>query len=173
MDKNFKLEFTTTIGVLRHLMNASYIEVPKNIIDQLGGFNNRLICTVNNVLSYQCGTMALGEGRGYITLSKARIKKLKVAEGSIVKIILEPDHSEFGTTVPEELEAVFATDSEGFERFSKLSKGLQRYVINHVAAVKATEKRIERALLLIGNLKNEPVGKENFRSMLGLPPREV
>lgn len=171
-DKDFKLEFTSVIGLLTYLPGMHYIEIPKKIIDQLGGLNNRLICTVNNSISYQCGTMALGDGKGYITISKPRMKKLNVENGSRVEVKLEPDHSEFGTPVPEELDAVFASDKEGYERFLTCTKAMQRYIINYVGSVKSTEKRIERALLLIGNLKTQPQGKENFRAMLGLPPRE-
>lgn len=169
---DFEIIFTTRIGILKHLTGMHYLEIPENVIAELGGFNNRLICTVNNQLKFQGGTMALGEGRGYVTISTAKMKQLNLELGSTVSVKIEPDHSEFGTEVPEELEVVFASDKEGFERFMLLTKAMQRYIINYVKTVKSSDKRIERSLLLIGNLKTLEKGKETFREMLGKPPRE-
>ncbi|MGZ4056577.1 MAG: YdeI/OmpD-associated family protein, partial [Bacteroidia bacterium] len=59
-------------------------------------------------------------------------------------------------------------DEEGMRRFKMLTKGKQRYIIYYVAMVKSSQKRIDRAILLITNLKKTKEGKESFREMLGL-----
>lgn len=52
-------------------------------------------------------------------------------------------------------------------RFDLLQPSIKRYVLNYVATVKSQQLHIERAFLLISNLKQIPLGKENFRKILG------
>ena len=117
--------------------------------------------------------MALGNGKGYISITGARLKTLGMREGQTVELTLKADASEFGMKMSEELKALLEQDDEGRARFEKLTPAKQRYVIFYCNGVKNSDLRLERALLLIGNLKRLPVGKENFREMLGLGPREL
>lgn len=145
-----------------------YLEVPTSIIKKLGGkFRGRYICTVNGGLNFSCGLVALGQGRGYISITKRRLKEINLAAGDRAAVVLTPDTSKYGMVVPEELKAVLKQDPQGKKRFDGLSPGRQRYILNYVGSVKNSDKRIERALLLIENLKLLPVGKESFAKMLG------
>jgi hypothetical protein len=161
-----KVSFATRIGKLDYLMGVHYVEVPAAVVKKLGGLNKqRLFCTINSnsKSKFQCGMMALGEGRGYITLSKKKMKDFSVALGDSIKVILEPDSSEFGMEVPEELIEIFAQDPEAEKRFMNISGGKQRNIIYYVVGVKNSDKRIERALKLLNNLKMCPPGKETAR----------
>jgi len=172
MPKGKSIEYTTRIGKLPHMINMHYIEVPALIIKQLGGkIKMRLLCTLNNTLTFQGGLVALGEANAYITINAKRMKELNLKLGSQVNIQLKKDESEFGMDIPEELKELLKQDDEGKKRFDLLSPGKQRYIIHYVSSVKNSQLRINRALLLITNLKKLPIGKENFREMLGLPPR--
>jgi hypothetical protein len=165
-----KIAFRTHIGLLSHLPGMHYVFIPAEVVLKAGGLmGRRFVCTVNGKEKWQCGFMALGEGNAYISITNKRMKTMKIEEGSFVDIVLEEDKSKYGMDVSMELEAVFADDPEGLERFENLTAGKQRYVIQYVQAVKNTDKRIERALMLIGNLKKLPRGNESFREMLGLP----
>ena len=150
-------------------MGTHYLEVPPEVIQQLGGkLKQRLRCTLNNTLTFQCGLVALGQGAAYISLNSKRMKEARVKLGDEVSVSLQPDESEYGMEVPEELAELLRQDDEGLHRFRLLTPGKQRYIIQYVASVKSSQLRIDRALLLINNLKTLPVGKENFRQMLGL-----
>ncbi|WP_235337262.1 DUF1905 domain-containing protein [Pontibacter korlensis] len=148
-----------------------YLEVPQEVVQALGTLNIRLICTVNCKLSFQCGLMALGEGKAYVSISKKRMQQLGVRLGDEIAVTLEKDDSQYGTEVPAEMEELLLQDEEGSRRFLLLKPGMQRYMLNHVSAVKNPQLRVDRAITLIENLKKLPEGKENFRAMLGLPPR--
>jgi hypothetical protein len=164
------IDFQTSIRLLTHLPGMHYLFIPPEIIEKTGGsFSKRLICTVNGKESWQCGFMALGEGNAYISITNKRMKTLGVKEGDEVKVRLEEDTSKYGMEMCEELEAVLNDDPEGLERFENLTPGKQRYILQYVKTVKNTDKRIERALMLIGNLKRLERGNESFREMLGLP----
>jgi uncharacterized protein YdeI (YjbR/CyaY-like superfamily) len=127
----------------------------------------RLLCTVNNSVTFQCGLVALGNGDAYITLNLARMKKLKVKTGDSVDVKLEKDDSEYGMPMSEELNAVLTEDTEGFRRFKLLPKAIQRYIIFYVNSVKKPQSRIDRSVFLIHNLKQTSEGKETFRAILG------
>lgn len=148
-----------------------YLEVPQDVVQALGTLNIRLLCTVNSQLKFQCGLMALGEGRAYISISKKRMQQLGLKLHDEVRVTLEKDDSTYGTEVPAEMEELLQQDEEGNRRFLLLKPGMQRYMLNHVSAVKSPQLRVDRAITLIENLKKLPEGKENFRAMLGLPPR--
>ncbi len=172
MSKKPSINFETKIYKLEHLLGMNYLEVPVDIVEQLGGkFKVRLICTVNDKLSFQCGLVALGNGNGYISINAARMKKLGVKFKDKVEVKLEKDESKYGMPVSEELAELLKQDVEGRRRFNMLTPGKQRYIIHYVNTVKNTQLRIDRAVLLITNLKKTKEGKESFREMLGLEPR--
>ncbi|MBK9637009.1 MAG: YdeI/OmpD-associated family protein [Bacteroidetes bacterium] len=161
-----KVSFTSRIGKLDYLMGVHYVEVPATIVKKLGGLNKqRLFCSINKHSKFQCGMMALGEGRGYITINKKKLKEFSIALGDKIDVTLEPDKSEFGMEVPEELIEIFAQDPEAEKRFMNISGGKQRNIIYYVIGVKNSDKRIERALKLINNLKACPEGKETARGI--------
>lgn len=161
-------EFESSIGKLDHLLGAHCIIVPSQVVQSFGGFNNnRFWVTINQKLRFQGGLVALGEGSAYITLNQKRMKEMQLQYGDSISVQLEVDNSEFGMEVPDELIELLAQDQEAKYRFDLLTKAKQRYIIYHVAGVKSSEKRIERALLLLTNLKTLPIGKESFREMLG------
>ncbi len=161
------ITFDTHIHRLEKL-RLNYLEVPGEVVAQLGaGFNIRLICSVNGAAPFQCGLVALGQGRGYITLSSKRMKAWGLQLGDQVQVRLEEDKSEWGMEVPEEFTELMRQDEEGNRRFKLLPPSKQRYVIYYVAGVKSSQLRIDRAIMLIENLKRLPVGNESFRAMLG------
>ncbi len=166
------IHFTTHIGLLNHLPGMHYLEVPKDVVQALDNkLKTRLICTVNDKLRFQGGLMPLGEGKAYISIATKRMKELNVKLYDTVTVTLEKDDSPYGTEMPAEMEELLEQDEESNRRFLLLKPSMQRYVLNHVSGVKSPQLRVDRAITLMENLKKLPEGKENFRAMLGLPPR--
>lgn len=160
------LKFSTQIRKLDYL-NTFYLFIPSTIVTEVGGVSNkRFMCSVNGHKAFHGGFLALGEGEACISINAARMKEAGVAPGDIVDLLLVPDTSKYGMEMPEELSEVLDQDPEAARRFSILTPGRQRYIIHYVSSVKSTQLRVDRALLLIGNLKKLPVGKEQFRDML-------
>ncbi len=162
------ISFETHIGKLDYLLGVNYIFIPAKILIECGGIKSgRWICHVHNQIHFQCGFVSLSEGNAYITLNKSRMKKLNLQTGDPVKVQLEKDESEFGLDMCEELETLLQQDTEGMDRFKTLSPGVQRYIIFYVSQVKNPHLRLDRSILLIGNLKQIPKGKETFKAILG------
>ncbi len=161
------MKIRTRIGHLPKL-NLHYLEIPARAIAAFGGtFSRRFECRVNGKLRFQGGLVALGGGKGYVSISKARMKELGAKAGDTVSLELSVDRSKFGMEYPEELRALFAQDPEGKKKFSGLPPSKQRYIVYYVGLVKSTHLRLERAIFLIENLKRSPVANPSFRVILG------
>ena len=162
------VKFKSRICPLKHL-KMDYLDVPKSVIKKLGGtVNQRLLCTVNNAVNWQCGLVALGNGHAYISLNKKILKQLGVTTGAMVSLSLAKDTSKYGMKMPEELKSLLQQDSEGRRRFHLLAAGKQRYIIYYVSQVKTSQLRINRAIRLIENLKQTIEGKESFNMILAV-----
>jgi hypothetical protein len=70
------------------------------------------------------------------------------------------------------LEALLEQDLEGMNAFERITPGQQRYIINYVDGVKSIQKRIDRAIMLIENLKTMPSGTFDYRHLLGMEEGE-
>lgn len=169
MESSTSIHFKSTIHVLEYLVGMHYVLIPENVVQQLGGkFKVRLLCSINALEPFQCGLVSLGQGLGYISINKKRMKNFGLKPGDEVNVELKLDNSEYGMELSQELEELLMQDDEGFRRFKLLTPGKQRYIIHYVNSVKSGHLRLERAMLLLNNLKTLKEGKESFRGMLGL-----
>lgn len=151
-----------------------YVEVSADKLQELNGkfekgkFNQRVWVEINGLSKekWQGGIVALGEGNGYITVSAARMKKMDIHFGEEVEVQLVKDESEYGIEVAPEFLAVLDADPEAKMRFDLLTKGFQRYLLYYTIQVKSTDKRMDRAIFLLNNLKRCEIGKETFKLLL-------
>jgi uncharacterized protein YdeI (YjbR/CyaY-like superfamily) len=158
--------FKTHIAHLDWL-NMSIIELSAAVVKKLGGVSKqRWICTVNKTVSWQCGLVALREGKAYINLNKKLLKEMKAKEGDEISVSLKKDESEYGMTMSIELKELLRQDNEGKKRYEALVPGKQRYLIYYVQQVKSKDLRLERAVRVIENLKKLSKGKESFKGLL-------
>lgn len=150
----------------------SYIMVTDDILEAFMEdgdkllYNQRFNVTVNDQVTWQGGTVSLGNNTAYITFSKARMKQIGVGLGDTVTVHLEKNRSEYGFDVPEEFEEVLRQDPLANERFQALRKGMRRSVIYIVLQLKSSQKRIEKSIFLLENLKRSPE-KPTMRNILG------
>lgn len=154
-------------------LKLHYLEIPSNVLVQLndgeekGKFNQRVIIEVNKKISWQGGIVALGEGKGYVTISKSRMKELGVELDDLVNLDISKDTSDYGHEVPIELSEVLKQDVEAKFRFDNMTPGKQRVIIYYVLQVKNSDKRIERSIQFAHNLKRTTPGKETMRQLFG------
>jgi len=165
--------FTSKIDLLPKL-KMYHITIPLEILQQTftdadtgSIYHQRFEITINDQVSWKGGTLALGNDAAYITFSNPRMKKLHVREGDTVNVLLVRDFSKYGFDVPEEFEELLRQDDIARERFESLSMGKRRSIIYLILQVKSSQKRIEKSIFLLENLKRAPVGKETMRHVLG------
>ena len=165
--------FNSKIEVLEKL-KLRYITIPKDVFsmfwtdkDKGSMYNQRFIITLNTAIKWQAGSVSLGNETAYITVSIERMKQLKVDLLDDVKVELERDYSEYGFDVPLEFNEVLLQDSLAKERFENLTLGKRRAIIYLVVQLKTSDKKIEKTMWLLENLKRAPIGKETMRHILG------
>ena len=168
-----KYAFTSKIELLEKL-KLRHITVSKEILekfwteDDKGSlYNQRFIITLNDTIQWQAGSVSLGNDTAYITVSTERMKQIKVDLLDTVNVELERDFSEYGFEVPIEFEEVLNQDADGKKRFDSLTLGKRRATIYLVIQVKSSDKRIEKSIAILENLKRAPIGKETMRHILG------
>lgn len=167
-----KVEFSCSIDRLDKL-KLHYLEVPEAKLRELADvktksvYNQRVEVTVNDQLTWKGGTVSLGNGNAYITISAARMKQLGTNPGDKVYVTLCRDDSEFGFDVPLEFSEVLRQDREANVRFEQLTRSFQRYIIYMVIQYKTEDKRIEKSLFYLENLKRAPTEGLTMRHILG------
>jgi hypothetical protein len=165
------LRFITSIDYLSNL-RLHFLIIPSEILttinkgEEKGKFNQRVIVRVNDTIEWQGGIVALKDGDGYISFSGSRMKKLGLERFDEVNVELKLDDSEFGHEFPEELEELFIQDPAVKERFQMMTKGKQRTIIYYILQAKSSDKRLERTVLYMNNLKLIAPGKETMSAIL-------
>ena len=112
----------------------------------------RLICTLDNTVSYRCGLNHLGDGDFFIILSTKRLKTLNKGVGHKVECCLQEDPSELGVDVPEVLEALLAQDDELRIRYEQLTDGKKRGLIHSIDKLKDIDKQVRIAVAIINGM---------------------
>ncbi len=164
-----ELTFTSIIYQLDYLLNVHYIRVEPSHIAHFGGtLKKRFTCTLNDVETFPCGLMALGEGAAYITVNMTRMKKLKLKVNDSIKVHLKEVDSALGLELPQELSDLLSIDLQAKLHFEALVLGKQRFIINEINKYKLSATRIEKTIFYIDNIKRQALGKATHRHILGI-----
>lgn len=166
------MKFTSKIHFNPKLRQHFFV-VEKNVLEHFYSdtddslYSQRFEITVNNKVNWRGGSMVLGDGASYISISKSRMKTAGAELDDVISIELKKDTSELGMDIPDEFIEVLSQDPNANERFEQLTKGTQRAVIYLVNQLKSSEKRIEKSIFLLENLKKAPKDKATMRHILG------
>jgi hypothetical protein len=131
-----------------------YIVLDAKTVTKLTKNNNkRVICRLNNTVEFHCALMRRKEGGHFIAVGAAICKKLKIKSGATISAVFKADKTEYQFEMPEELQEVLNTDPKAQEIFATLTAGNQRGLMYLVTLLKASDKKIERALKIADKIK--------------------
>ncbi len=137
--------------------------VPAPVVDKLSeGSARRVVCTLNEELSYQCAMLPIGNGTFVISVNTSTQKKLGLKIGTRVQVSLVKDESRYGLPLPEEFAEVLRQDEDGKRLFQALTDGRKRTLLYIVGSKKNTDERIFRSLTIVKHLKTNN-GVINYR----------
>lgn len=160
-----KTSYKTQVSQYDSTLWSVYIPVPTDIAESfLESKTKRVVCTINNSLSLHCAILSMGNGNYYMLLNKDNRKKLKLNIGDAIDIIIEPDTSQYGIALPEEMKELLFLDQEGSEVFHKLTPGKQRSLLFLVGKPKNSETRLKKAVVILDYLKMTG-GKLDFKEL--------
>lgn len=130
-----------------------FLRVGADIVNQFPQKRaTRLVCTLDNRVTYPCGLNHLGDGDFFIILSTKRLKALGKGVTSKVLCKLEKDPNELGVDVPEVLEALLAQDDELRTRYERLTDGKKRGLIYSIANLKDIDKQVKIAVAILNGM---------------------
>lgn len=159
------MEFTARLENFNTRLWNYHIKIPRHISSHfVESGEKRVVATLNNSLSFQCGLMPAGDGVYFININKKIRDKLRIKEGSHIAVSLEKDSSDYGLPFPDELKELLEQDKEWNSLFHALTPGKQRNIIYAVGQVKSTDLRITRGMTILDHLKKNK-GKLDFRQL--------
>lgn len=151
-----KHKFISILEKSENKLWGAHLRVPDEIAHALlAQGSNRVRCILNDIEEFQCGIVPAAKGVKVITINKSIRTKLKLGEGDELRVQLEPDESEYGLPITEELAAAFEVDEEGKKYFHALTPGKQRTLLYIAAQVKNPDVRALRAWAILEHLKQQ------------------
>jgi len=149
--KNYKGE--QVIGQLEKRKGGYFfLTVSAEIVNQFENKRRtRLICILENKLSFQCGLNHLGDGNFFIILSTKNLEAVGKQLDDKIKYELTLDPNPLGVDIPEVLATIIEQDKDLKEKFEKLTLGKQRNVIHQMNRIKNIDLQIRKTVDLISN----------------------
>lgn len=157
--------FDSVIGKQESSLWEIRMPIPNSIAQEfLKNKTKRVICTINNSLSFHCAIMPSGDGTHFIMINKENRKKLDLNIGDPIVIQLEKDSSKYGIHLPEEMEELLLLDEEGSAVFHQLTPGKQRSLLFIIGKPKSSDIRLKKAVVVLDYLKLTG-GKLDFKEL--------
>lgn len=161
------MKFTAFLSVFEEnsLSWEKHIPIPDVVFVEMIKIatDKRIVCTINNSLSYHCAMMPKGTFH-YILVNNETCKKLKLQVNDKVEVEIVKDDSKYGINISEEFEEVLFSDPEGSLLFHQLTAGKQRSLIHIINKVKKSQTKIEKSFVLLEHLKRQK-GVLDFRTL--------
>jgi len=126
--------------------------------------STRLLCEIDQKLSYSCGLNHLGDGNYYIIVGSKYLKKLGKGLGEEVNFTIREDPNPLGVEIPESLEVLLAQDEEAKAMFDRLTVGKKRSLIYSIMKVKDLDKVVQHSLEFLQREEQKRQKKENRKS---------
>ncbi len=161
------MKFTAFLSVFEEnsLSWEKHIPIPDAIFTEMLKIapDKRIICALNNSLSFHCAMMPKGTFH-YILVNNEICKKLNLNVNDEIKVEIVKDDSKYGINISEELEEVLFSDPEGSLLFHRLTSGKQRSLIHIINKVKNSQTKIEKSFVILEHLKRQK-GTLDFKAL--------
>ncbi len=149
-------------------LSLVYIQIPHEIALGLSqSFPCRVICTMNG-FSFHAGIVKRGLDGFIIQMGKKSAKNSKLEVGQQVEVKLEPDTTEYGYELPEEMQELLLQDDIGRYNWEALNPGHKRSLLHYVCSTKNPELRLKRSILILqraAEIRAERLKKENSKKI--------
>jgi len=148
-NKYAMIKFKTTILLIG---NNTGIEVPENIVAELGGGNRPLVVVTLNKYSYRCAIAKMG-GKFLISLSAENRKNANVKGSDTLEVQLALDTAPRTVDIPAELQKAFDKNKAAKENFDKLAPSKKKALVVSIMNAKTEETKLRRIEKTMESLK--------------------
>lgn len=122
-----------------------YLKIDAKIINQYSKKRaTRMICNIDEKVSYRCGLNHLGDGNFYVIVAGKYLKELNKELGEKVSYRIDEDPDQLGVEIPEVLIVLLEQDSDLKEVFDKLTDGKKRSLIYSFVKLKDIDKQVKK-----------------------------
>jgi len=142
------MRFDTTMS---QMGNNTGIEVPAELVEQLGGGKRPAVTVVVNGFAYDSTVGVMG-GRFLIPFSSDKRAATGIAGGDAITVELELDTAPRTTVVPDDLAAALAAAAVT-EAFDKLAPSARKAHVTNVEGAKAQDTRERRVAAIVDKLR--------------------
>lgn len=120
-----------------------YLKLDSEIINQFSKKRaTRMICTIDEKISYRCGLNHLGDGNFYVIVAGKYLEELNKEIGEEVDYRIDEDPDQLGVEMPEVLTIFLEQDADSKAIFDKLTNGKKRSLIYSFVKLKDIDKQI-------------------------------
>lgn len=120
-----------------------YLKLDSEIINQfIKKRATRMICTIDEKISYRCGLNHLGDGNFYVIVAGKYLEELNKELGEEVNYRIDEDPDQLGVEMPEVLTVFLEQDADSKAIFDKLTDGKKRSLIYSFVKLKDIDKQI-------------------------------
>ncbi|MEM8906591.1 MAG: YdeI/OmpD-associated family protein [Bacteroidota bacterium] len=124
-----------------------YLRIDAEVVNQFEKKRaTRLICTIDDKVSYRCGLNHLGDGHFFIILASKYLQQLHKKFGDKIHYLIEVDPNPLGVEVPEVLTVLLQQDEAAKVQFDQLTDGKKRSLIHTINRVKNIDKQVQMIL---------------------------
>jgi len=121
-----------------------YLKIDAEIINQFSKKRaTRMICNIDDKVSYRCGLNHLGDGNFYVIVAGKYLEELNKELGDKVYYRIDEDPDQLGVEMPEVLTVFLEQDLESKAKFDKLTDGKKRSLIYSFVKIKNIDKQIK------------------------------
>ncbi len=137
-----------------------YLMIETDIINQFERKRHtRLVCHLDEKISYQCGLNHLGDGNFFIIIAGKYLEQLGKKVGSIVHFKVEEDPNPLGVDVPEVLTVLLAYDEDLKTIYDKITDGKKRALIFSIIKTKDIDKQVQGIMGFLAKEKQQLIKK--------------
>ncbi|RCS26858.1 DUF1905 domain-containing protein [Polaribacter sp. WD7] len=133
-----------------------YLKLDSEIVNQFSKKRaTRIICTIDDKISYRCGLNHLGDGNFYVIVAGKYLKELNKDIGDVVDYKIDEDPDQLGVEMPEVLTVLLEQDVDSKAVFDKLTDGKKRSLIYNFVRLKDVDKQIRNIIDFLAKEKQK------------------
>jgi Domain of unknown function (DUF1905) len=124
-----------------------YLTIDAGIVNQFERKRHtRLVCHLDEKISYQCGLNHLGDGNFFIIIAGKYLEQLNKKAGSYVHFKIQEDPNPLGVDVPEMLTVLLTQDEDLKKIYDQITDGKKRALIFSILKIKDIDKQVQVAI---------------------------
>ncbi|RIV21604.1 DUF1905 domain-containing protein [Fibrisoma montanum] len=113
----------------------------------------RLVCVLDQTVSFSCGLNHLGDGNFYIIVATQQLKKLGKNVGDPVVFEIYEDPNPLGVDVPDVLQVLLDQDDDARHRYDALTDGKKRSLIYSIKGIRDIDRQVQKILSFLNEQK--------------------